>query len=168
MFFLKNQWSLSALVNKKLFWWNGQAELESNWKVESLKRKMKHFLKAKSKSEKKIEKLKAKNKSFIYITFPSFSQANCVHELLTSMVGGSLKTFGKTFLVGKQDFVKMCQGKCGKLAQKVTTLQLGRSMNYGTFLPPPQILFFSDISSSIWPREKLLRQKMFLVKFPTW
>ncbi len=46
-----------------------QTELESNWKVESFKRKTKQFLKAKSESEKKIGKLKAKSKSFIYITF---------------------------------------------------------------------------------------------------
>ncbi len=67
-----------------------KAELESNWKVESFKRKAKRFLKAKSKKQKwkKIEKLKVKSRSFIYITF---------FHIFTTPLHEQLKNFISSF-----------------------------------------------------------------------
>ncbi len=62
----------------------------------------------------------------------------------------------------------MCQDRCLKQPLKVPNPHLRRSINCGTFLPPSSIEFFPNTSSSIRRREKLLRQKILLVKFLIW
>ncbi len=76
-----------------------------------------------------------------------------VVNLLKKLFLVSPKLFGG----GEWDFVKICQGRYGKQPLKVSTPQLHRSINCGTFLPSK--FSFSPISQILLRLEKNFRDK---------
>ncbi len=76
------------------------------------------------------------------------------------------KDIWKNILWGEAGFYENQSGRYGKQPLRVRTPQLRRSINSG-FSRPPNSVFLRYLKF-YYPREKLFRQKMFLVKFPTW